>query len=135
MKKCDTCGYKVGDVIKIICMKGEPRYTDKIGEITMIDDSGQLHGTWGGLAVQADYDSIEKIEAGKYSNIIIDRFINDCIDKHIYYKSKEIRNTELYVGDSDDGTTYQELTIKYDDGSEEKVRDIIGYIGHCFIFL
>lgn len=41
----------VGDTIEIIYMKGEPWYTGRIGTITHIDDMGQLHGTWGGLAV------------------------------------------------------------------------------------
>ena len=42
---------KIGDTIEIIYMNGEPRYTGRKGEITLIDDMGQLHGTWGGLAV------------------------------------------------------------------------------------
>lgn len=53
---------KVGDKIRIICMQGEPRYTGKVGTIESIDDMGQLHGTWGGLAVQPENDEIEVIE-------------------------------------------------------------------------
>lgn len=134
MEKHDTCGFKVGDVIKIIDMEGEPQYKGKIGEVTTIDDIGQLHGTWGGLAIQADHDAIEKIEASCYLNEIIDKFINDCVEKHIYYKTREIRHVELYVGELHDNSTCQELTIKYDDGSEEKTRDILRYIGGCYIF-
>ena len=42
---------KIGDKIKITYMSGEPRYTGKEGTVTSIDSMGQLHGTWGGLAV------------------------------------------------------------------------------------
>lgn len=50
---------KIGDVIRIIEMKGEPHYTGKTGTVTFIDDAGQLHGTWGGLAVIPEEDEIE----------------------------------------------------------------------------
>lgn len=52
---------KIGDTIKIICMEGEPQYTGKTGEITRIDDAGQLHGTWGGCAIIPDCDSFKVI--------------------------------------------------------------------------
>lgn len=42
---------KIGDTIKIIDMSGEPDYCGRVGVVTNIDDMGQLHGTWGGLAV------------------------------------------------------------------------------------
>lgn len=42
---------KVGDKIRIISMEGEPNYTGKEGVVEFIDGIGQLHGTWGGLAV------------------------------------------------------------------------------------
>lgn len=48
---------KVGDVIRIIEMKGEVGYDGRFGIITSIDDAGQLHGTWGGLAVLPDVDT------------------------------------------------------------------------------
>ena len=53
--------YQVGDKIKICDMDGEPQYTGKEGVITSIDDMGQLHGTWGGLAAipGEDYISLE----------------------------------------------------------------------------
>lgn len=41
----------VGDIIKIISMKGEPQYTGALGKVTHIDDIGQIHGTWGGCAL------------------------------------------------------------------------------------
>jgi len=54
---------KVGDTIRIVCMSGEPRYSGKEGEITHIDDMGQLHGTWGGLAVIPGEDNYEIIQS------------------------------------------------------------------------
>lgn len=42
---------KVGDTIRIIDMSGEPHYSGRVGVVTSIDAIGQLHGTWGGLAV------------------------------------------------------------------------------------
>lgn len=42
---------KVGDTIRIIEMSGEPHYSGRVGVVTGIDAIGQLHGTWGGLAV------------------------------------------------------------------------------------
>ena len=53
--------YKVGDKIKIIEMVDEPAYTGKTGTIEHIDGMGQLHGTWGSLAVIPEEDSIEII--------------------------------------------------------------------------
>ena len=48
---------KVGDLIQIRYMSGEPDYEGREGTITRIDDAGQLHGTWGGLAVIPGEDS------------------------------------------------------------------------------
>ena len=61
MEQHETFGLKVGDKILIVEMIGEPQYNGKSGTIEHIDDCGQLHGSWGGLAVQADRDKWEKI--------------------------------------------------------------------------
>jgi hypothetical protein len=61
INKFETKGFKVGDKIRIIEMVGEPQYSGKVGTIEHIDDLGQLHGSWGGLAVQADKDNIERL--------------------------------------------------------------------------
>ena len=47
---------KVGDKIHIYCMYGGPEYADREGIVTHIDGIGQLHGTWGGLALQDEDD-------------------------------------------------------------------------------
>lgn len=48
---------KVGDTIKILHLKGEDnRYDGKTGKVELIDGIGQLHGTWGGLAVIPEED-------------------------------------------------------------------------------
>ena len=55
-------GYEVGQRIEIVNMDGEPQYSGRSGEITLIDDIGQLHGTWGGLAVNLDYDTVMVVD-------------------------------------------------------------------------
>ena len=50
----------LGKTIRIINLQGEgDRYAGKTGKVTHIDDIGQLHGDWGGLAVIPDVDSFE----------------------------------------------------------------------------
>ena len=58
-------GSLVGKTIEIIEMKGEPNYSGRIGNIKMVDDIGQLHGSWGGCAVIPDEDSYRIIDADK----------------------------------------------------------------------
>ena len=53
---------KVGDYIRILRMVDEPEYTGRQGYVTSIDDMGQLHGTWGGLAVIPGEDEFVIIE-------------------------------------------------------------------------
>ena len=60
---------KVGDKIRIVRMDDcdgtdwqAQKYNDKEGEITHIDSSGQLFGTWGGLAVNPECDEFVVIE-------------------------------------------------------------------------
>ena len=56
---------EVGDTIQIIEMLGEPNYSGKSGVIRTIDSMGQLHGTWGGLAVIPEEDVFRIIKKEK----------------------------------------------------------------------
>lgn len=53
---------KVGDRIRIVEMVGEPHYDGREGIVTSMDGKGQLHGTWGCLAVQPDKDTVEVLD-------------------------------------------------------------------------
>lgn len=55
-------GVKVGDRIEILEMRGEPDYSGRVGVVRTIDSIGQLHGTWGGLAVVPEEDKIRIIK-------------------------------------------------------------------------
>ena len=60
--------YNIGDTIRILWMADEPRVNDYInrqGIITSIDSLGQLHGTWGGLALIPEVDDILLIRRGE----------------------------------------------------------------------
>lgn len=60
--KTEYKGIKVGDRISINHLFGEDNdYDGREGTVELIDDLGQLHGTWGGLAVIVEQDEIEKI--------------------------------------------------------------------------
>ena len=56
---------KVGDKIRIDNMSGEPDYCGREGIVRSIDDVGQLHGSWGGLAVIPGEDSFTIVEEAK----------------------------------------------------------------------
>lgn len=48
---------KAGDRIRIIHLKGEDdRYDGREGTVEYVDVLGQLHGTWGSLAVIPEED-------------------------------------------------------------------------------
>lgn len=48
---------KAGDRIRIIHLKGEDdRYDGREGTVEYIDAIGQLHGTWGSMAVIPEED-------------------------------------------------------------------------------
>lgn len=60
--------YRIGDRIRIIkmadCNGADTQATamnGKTGTVTYVDGIGQLHGTWGGLAVIPQIDKIEII--------------------------------------------------------------------------
>lgn len=53
----------LGKEIEILDMEGEPQYTGKKGVIQHIDDIGQMHGTWGGCAINMSLDKWKIISA------------------------------------------------------------------------
>lgn len=53
---------KVGDKIEIVDMKGEPQYCGRVGTVISIDSIGQIHGTWGGLALVPGEDTYKLIK-------------------------------------------------------------------------
>ena len=111
--------FKVGDKVRIINMVGEPHYNNKEGVIECIDSLGQLHGTWGWLAVQPERDKIEiitkiktledKIQEFQLSEVDIRRDIFNAIDgaKDInlglecgdYVDIKEVKYRDVYLRD------------------------------------
>jgi hypothetical protein len=54
--------FKEGDTIRIISMDGVAVCNGSQGVIEFIDGMGQLHGTWGGLAVIPSIDEIELVK-------------------------------------------------------------------------
>lgn len=53
---------KIGDLIKVIKMEGEPDYSNRVGTVTAIDGIGQLHGTWGGLAIIPEKETYQVLK-------------------------------------------------------------------------
>ena len=49
---------KVGDIIHIYHMFGEPGYSGREGTVRSIDSIGQIHGSWGGCALNSDDDFV-----------------------------------------------------------------------------
>lgn len=55
--------FKTGMKVRIIHLDGEDnRYDGKEGIIEHIDGIGQLHGSWGSLAIIPEVDKFEVIE-------------------------------------------------------------------------
>ena len=55
--------YQIGSKIRINHLNGEDdRYDGKEGTIEFIDSIGQLHGTWGGLAIIPEEDDFTVID-------------------------------------------------------------------------
>ena len=59
---------KVGSIVKIIELRDEPAMSllnKDSGVVTYIDDAGQIHGTWSGLAIIPEVDSFLVLKEGK----------------------------------------------------------------------
>jgi hypothetical protein len=108
----EAVGHKVGDTVKITNMAGEPGYTGKIGKITEIDDAGQLHGTWGGLALIPGEDQFEILDIVNESALDEAFFFGDESD--ISKLGKEITSFEE-MQKAADGTLWAVKMKKYYD--------------------
>ena len=61
---CNFMKYEVGMKLLIIHIVDDVvDYSGVVGTITHIDDIGQLHGTWGGLALIPELDDFIVLEA------------------------------------------------------------------------
>ena len=47
---------RIGDLIRIDFMSGEPQYRGREGVVTHIDAANQIHGTWGSCAIIPEED-------------------------------------------------------------------------------
>jgi hypothetical protein len=61
-KKLPPYAQYMGKTIQIDNMAGEPNYVGRTGKVTLVDDKGQLHGTWGGLAVIPGEDAFHVVK-------------------------------------------------------------------------
>lgn len=61
-----STGIKAGDRIRIIHLRDEDgSYDGREGTVEFIDSIGQLHGTWGGLAVIPEVDEFKVVDTGQ----------------------------------------------------------------------
>jgi hypothetical protein len=56
---------KEGMLLRIVSMRGEPGYSGRTGRVEFIDSVGQIHGTWGGCALQPEQDVFEVVGEDK----------------------------------------------------------------------
>lgn len=55
--------FKIGVTVRINHLMGEDdRYDGVEGEVTYVDDIGQVHGTWCSLAIIPDVDDYEILD-------------------------------------------------------------------------
>ena len=75
---------KVGDSILIINMEGEPDYCGRKGKVDHIDSLGQLHGTWGGLAVIPGVDKFDILTDESLKESLSDDKLRSLFEDHLY---------------------------------------------------
>ena len=129
---------KIGDKIKIHHMAGEDNsYDGKEGTVEHIDGIGQLHGTWGGVAVIPGVDDFEVINKGlKEINESAEdtkRLIGEEEDaEHSYQRAidnpeateKEI---ELYKHIRDEETEHKEELNNLLNGEENPIKEAVNH--------
>jgi len=123
--------YQVGDKIRILHMDDDngkdisaSKYNGKIGTIEKIDSIGQLHGTWGGLAIIPDIDEIELVnESCKFS-----KHINESSQQTANLVEKSLWNL---VNTHNIPVEYMEVKI-----AEEEISELDGQINvyNCIYF-
>ena len=82
-----TSNAKIGDRIRIIHLEGEDNsYDGKEGTVDHIDDIGQLHGSWGGLAVIPGVDEFEVIteDLKEQLNTKLQNWVNQQMEELFY---------------------------------------------------
>lgn len=94
----ESGGFRVGDLIHITRMEGEPHYTGKEGTVESIDDIGQLHGTWGSLALIPGTDIFDKVEPSQQSTSdeSVESTEESYVDRHNQEESST-ENAEVYT--------------------------------------
>lgn len=118
-RKASNPEVKPGDRIRIIKMDGEPHYDGKEGEVDYIDDIGQIHGTWGGLAIVPEVDIYELITEAVEESFDLEDDINiyfvadGCKCQLTEQDIEEFIEPEGIIEDMKD--IYQILCGKYDD--------------------
>lgn len=129
---------KIGDKIKIHHMAGEDNsYDGKEGTVEHIDGIGQLHGTWGGVAVIPGVDDFEIINKGlKEINESAEdtkRLIGEEEDAEQSYQraidnpeatEKEI---ELYKHIRDEETEHKEELTALLNGKENPIKEAVNH--------
>ena len=128
--------YKVGDTIRIIEMKGEPNYTGKTGIIKHIDDMGQLHGTWGGLAIIPEEDIFEVVDT-------VSDTVNDTVNEAMYTNiSSSPYDLNIMVSRPDDkaGRDWKYVkSFKFKDDAIERANRMIAngeaYVAQVYSWL
>lgn len=129
---------KIGDKIKIHHMAGEDNsYDGKEGTVEHIDGIGQLHGTWGGVAVIPGVDDFEIINEGlKEINESVEdtkRLIGEEEDAEQSYQraidnpeatEKEI---ELYKHIRDEETEHKEELTALLNGKENPIKEAVNH--------
>ena len=106
---------RIGDKIRIINMIGEPDYAGREGTVELIDGAGQLHGTWGSLAIIPEEDEFEVLS-------------ND-LDESIFHKTSKdlMKKIDKYMTKTGKGAVLDsegKRFVRYDT-QDKKLGDLI----------